>query len=124
VSRQECRDAGISALNKKLTTLDGHNFLGYQLAAVKTRTSRFAMDTSAVVSRLRSEAGRVFPSVTPSKRLMSLSTTTLPSLQLTRFASNRRVSLGPAPLEFCPQTPISTLPKYGEDVRDVGVVTL
>ena len=127
----ECWEA--FSLNKNLTTLNDHNFAGYQLALSKdSDKSSFAMDTGAVVSRpalgkrqSRSPIadGESLPSVTPPSKRFNVTFDDTPVSAVDAVASNRRVSLSPAPPGVLSQTPISTLPKYGER-KDVGKVVV
>jgi hypothetical protein len=127
----ECWEA--FSLNKNLTTLNDHNFAGYQLALSKdSDKSSFAMDTGAVVSRpalgkrqSRSPTadGESLPSVTPPSKRFNVTFDDTPVSAVDAVASNRRVSLSPAPPGILSQTPISTLPKYGER-KDVGKVVV
>lgn len=128
----ECWEA--FSLNKNLTVLNDHNFAGYQLALSKdSDKSSFAMDTGAVVSRpalgkrqSRSPIadGESLPSVTPpSKRFNVTFDDDSTFSAVDAVASNRRVSLSPAPPGIFSQTHNSTLPKYGER-KEAGKVVL
>jgi hypothetical protein len=128
----ECWEA--FSLNKNLTALDDHNFAGYQLALSKdSDNSSFSMDTGAVVSRpnlgkrqSRSPSntdGESLPSVTPPSKRFNVTFDDSTYSAVDAVASNRRVSLSPAPPGILSQTPISTLPKYGER-KDVGKVVV
>jgi hypothetical protein len=128
----ECWEA--FSLNKNLTTLNDHCFAGYQLALSKdSDKSSFALDTGAVVSRPtlgkrqsrspNNTDGESLPSVTPPSKRFNVTFDDSTFSAVDAVASNRRVSLSPAPPGILSQTPISTLPKYGER-KEAGKVVV
>lgn len=118
----ECWEA--YSLNKNVTVLNDHCFPAYRLALIKDSGSAVpTQETSsgAVVSRPSSASKRKtptsdgsLPSVTPpSKRFnVTFEDTTISAVD--SIASNRRVSLSPAPPGILQETRSSSLPKYGE----------